>query len=84
MPAAVAAILEGMPEPSDLRMHRAGGRCIITCGAVTLFDYAEADIGMRNLALVSLRSLGFRGQQGRGGAGAVGGVRGHAVEHGEA
>ena len=24
MPAVVAAILEGMPEPSDLRMHRAG------------------------------------------------------------
>ena len=63
MPAAVAAILEGMPEPSDLRMHRAGGRCIITCGAVTLFDYAGADIGMRNLALVSLRSLGFRGRK---------------------
>ena len=57
----------------------------ITCGAVTLFDYAGADIGMRNLALVSLRSLAScEARQGRGGAGAVGGVRGHAVEHGEA
>ena len=63
MSAAVAAILEGMPEPGDLRMHRAGGRCVITCGTVTLFDYAEADIGMRNLVLVSLRSLGFRGRK---------------------
>jgi Transposase protein/Helix-turn-helix domain len=63
MSAAVAAILEGMPEPGDLRMHHAGGRCIITCGTVTLFDYAGDDIGMRNLALVSLRSLGFRGRK---------------------
>ena len=62
MPVAVAAILDGMPEPSDLRMHRAGGRCVITAGPVVLFDYDEADIGMRNLALVSLRSLGFRGR----------------------
>jgi Transposase protein len=62
MPAAVAAILDGMPEPSDLCMHRAGGRCVITAGPVVLFDYDEADIGMRNLALVSLRSLGFKGR----------------------
>ena len=62
MSAAVAAILEGMPEPGDLRMHHAGGRCVITCGARMLFDYDAADTGMRNLALVSLRSLGFRGR----------------------
>jgi hypothetical protein len=60
--AAVAAILEGMPEPGDLRMHQVGGRCVITAGSVVLFDFDEADIGMRNLALVSLRSLGFRGR----------------------
>jgi hypothetical protein len=62
MSAAVAAILEGMPEPGDLRMHHVSGRCVITCGAVTLFDYDAADIGMRNLALVTLRSLGFSGR----------------------
>ena len=62
MSAAVAAILEGMPEPGDLRMHQVDGRCVITAGSVVLFDFDEADIGMRNLALVSLRSLGFRGR----------------------
>jgi hypothetical protein len=60
--AAVAAILGGMPEPSDLRMHQVDGRCVITAGSVVLFDFDEADVGMRNLALVSLRSLGFRGR----------------------
>ena len=63
MSAAVAAILGGMPEPSDLRMHQAGGRCVIMCGAVTLFDYDAADLAMRNLAIVALRQLGFRGRR---------------------
>ena len=63
MSAAVAAILEGMPEPGDLRVHRADGRCIITCGAVTLFDYDAADLAMRNLAIVTLRQLGFQGRR---------------------
>jgi hypothetical protein len=63
MSVAVAAILEGMPEPSDLRMHQAGGRCVITCGAVTLFDYDAADLAMRNLVIVTLRQLGFKGRR---------------------
>ncbi|MHB1597054.1 MAG: hypothetical protein ACYCO9_22885 [Streptosporangiaceae bacterium] len=42
MQAAVAAILEGMPEPSDLRLHRAGGRCVVTAGSRVLFDYDAA------------------------------------------
>ncbi|HTQ91675.1 MAG TPA: hypothetical protein VMK84_19490 [Streptosporangiaceae bacterium] len=63
MSAAVAAILEGMPEPSDLRMHEAGGRCVITVGSAVLFDYDAADLAMRNLAIVTLRRLGFRGRR---------------------
>ena len=63
MSAAVAAILEGMPEPSDLRMHEAGGRCVITVGSAVLFDFDAADLAMRNLAIVTLRQLGFRGRR---------------------
>src|SRR5271169_2395603 len=62
MSAAVAAILEGMPEPSDLRMHEHDGRCVITAGSTVLFDYAAGDVVMRNIALAALRRLGFRGR----------------------
>ena len=62
MSAAVAAILEGMPEARDLRMHRHDGRCVITAGTVVLFDYAAGDVVMRNIALAALRQLGFRGR----------------------
>ena len=51
---------------------------------MTLFDYAVADIGMRNMALVALRSLGFRGRKVAEVLGLSEDVRGHAVEHGEA
>jgi len=62
MSAAVAAILEGMPEPRDLRMHEAGGRCVITAGSVVLFDYDAGDTAMRNMALAALRQLKFPGR----------------------
>ena len=62
MSAAVAAILEGMPEPRDLRMREHDGRCVITAGPVVLFDYAAGDVVMRNVALAVLRQLGFRGR----------------------
>jgi len=62
MSAAVAAILEGMPEPRDLRMCEHDGRCVITAGSVVLFDYAAGDVVMRNIALAVLRQLGFRGR----------------------
>ena len=62
MSAAVAAILEGMPESRDLRMREHDGRCVITAGPVVLFEYAAGDIVMRNIALAALRQLGFRGR----------------------
>ena len=62
MSAAVAAILEGMPEPRDLRLHEHDGRCVITAGSAVLFDYAAGDVVMRNIALAALRQLGFRGR----------------------
>ena len=62
MSAAVTAILEGMPEPRDLRMHELDGRCVIMAGPTVLFDYAAGDVVMRNIALAALRQLGFRGR----------------------
>jgi hypothetical protein len=62
MQAAVAAILEGMPEPRDLRLHRVDGRCVITAGATVLFDYGAGDTAMRNMAICALRRLGFTGR----------------------
>jgi hypothetical protein len=61
--AAVAAILEGMPEPSDLRLHKADGQFVITAGPVVLFAYGESDVVMRNLAISALRRLGFTGRR---------------------
>src|ERR1035441_8435200 len=63
MSAAVAAMLEGMPAPRDLRLHQAGGRCVITVGATVLFDYDAADTAMRTMAISALRQLGFTGRR---------------------
>src|SRR5258706_2054865 len=52
-----------MPEPSDLRLHRADGQCVITAGWVVLFAYGESDVVMRNLAISALRRLGFTGRR---------------------
>ena len=56
-------MLEGMPEPRDLRLHRPGGRCVITVGGTVLFDYDAADTLMRNMAISALRRLGFPGRR---------------------
>jgi transposase len=63
MSAAVAAILVGMPEPSDLRAHQADGRVLISAGSVVLFDYAAGDTMMRDIAITVLRGLGFTGRR---------------------
>ncbi len=62
MSAAVAAMVEGVPEPRDLRMNELDGRCVIMAGSVVLPEYDAADTGMRNAALAALRQLGFRGR----------------------
>src|SRR5260370_41236537 len=51
-----------MPDPGDLRMHQADGRCAITAGSVVLFEYDADDIVMRNMVLAALRQLGFPGR----------------------
>lgn len=60
---AATAMLEGMPEARQLRLHRAGGRCVIMVGGQALFDFDAADVAMRNMAIVTLRRLGFTGRR---------------------
>ena len=61
MPAA-AAILEGMPDPRDLRRVSAGGQTLIFAGSRQLFRYRDDDTGARNVAVAVLRQLGYGGQ----------------------
>jgi hypothetical protein len=56
-------MLEGMPEPGDLRLLALGGRCVISVGSRVLFDYDAGDTAMRNIALAVLRQLGFPGRR---------------------
>jgi len=48
-----------MPARWGLRVITAGGRTLIFNGPVLMFDFAEADTGMRNLAMVSLTGSGL-------------------------
>ena len=43
-------------------MHEHDGRRVIIASSVVLFDYAAGDVVMRNIALATLRQLGFRGR----------------------
>src|SRR5258707_3491332 len=52
-----------MPEPSDLRLHQVDGRCLVTAGSRLMFDYGAGDVVMRNVAICSLRQLGFAGRR---------------------
>jgi hypothetical protein len=60
---AAAEMLAGMPEPADLRRAELDGRIVVTVGSTVLFDYAGADAGIRNLAVVVLTGLRFTGQR---------------------
>src|ERR1017187_6847927 len=64
MPAAVAAILDGMPDARDLHRLDSGGQTSVFAGSVQLFRYAEGDTAMRNMAVAVLRQLGFGGAEG--------------------
>jgi transposase len=59
---AVAAILDGMPERAELRCADVDGRQVVTLGATVLFCFEHSDVGMRNVAVATLRSLGFGGR----------------------
>ena len=61
MSAAVALMLEGMPSPRDLRLHRAAGRVVVLVGSTVVAEYAGTDLAMRNMVIVTLRRVGFPG-----------------------
>jgi DNA-binding CsgD family transcriptional regulator len=63
MPAAAAAILDGMPDARDLHRLDSGGQTMIFAGPVQLFWYAEEDTATRNVAVAVLRQLGFGGAE---------------------
>ena len=63
MSAAVAAILDGMPDARDLHRLDSGGQTSVFAGSVQLFRYAEDDTAMRNMAVAVLRQLGFGGAE---------------------
>jgi transposase len=56
-------MLAGMPQPLDLRRSEVSGEVLLTVGSRVLFRYPAADIGMRNLAVVTLPGLGFTGRR---------------------
>jgi hypothetical protein len=60
---AVQAILAGMPEPRDLRCTIDDGQRVITVGNRVVAGYDSSDVGMRNIAVVTLTDLGFAGQR---------------------
>jgi hypothetical protein len=61
--AAASAILDGMPEAADLRVLCSDGVTWVVAGKMTLFRFADADTGMRNVAVAALRQIGFSGKQ---------------------
>jgi len=61
MPAAAAAILDGMPDARDLHRLDSGGQTSVFAGSVQLFCFPEDDKGTRNIAIAVLRQLGFGG-----------------------
>ena len=61
MSAAVALMLEGMPSPRDLCLHRAAGRVVVLVGSTVVAEYGDTDLAMRNMVIVTLRRLGFPG-----------------------
>ena len=62
MRAVTLAMLENMPDPSDLHVESHGGRCWVMVGSAVLAEYAEADTVMRNFAVTSARRAGFAGK----------------------
>jgi hypothetical protein len=50
MQRAVAAILEGMPDPADLHVH--GGEVAVMAGSRVLACYPAGDTAMRNMTVV--------------------------------
>ena len=63
MRAVTRAMLEDMPDPSDLHLERHAGRCWVMVGSAVLAEYAESDTVMRNFAVTAVRRAGFAGKR---------------------
>ena len=63
MRAVTLAMLEDMPDPCDLHLERAAGRCLVMVGSAVLAEYAESDAVMRNFAVTTVRRAGFTGKR---------------------
>ena len=63
MRAVTRAMLDGMPDPCDLHLERADGRCLVMVGSAVLSEYAESDVVMRNFAITAVRRAEFGGKQ---------------------
>jgi len=61
--AVTRAMLEDMPDPSDLHLERHGGRCWVMVGSAVLAEFAESDTVMRNFAVTTVRRAGFAGKR---------------------
>src|SRR5260221_10025919 len=62
MRAAVAAILDGMPDPADLHVHEHDGEVWVLAGSRVLASWRAGDSAMRNMTAVVLTGLGFAGK----------------------
>src|SRR6266545_2684975 len=56
---AVQMIMEGVPEPADLRATVHDGWTVVSVGRVAVAGYRSDDGGMRNMVAVTLTGLGF-------------------------
>src|ERR1019366_7859605 len=63
MRAVTRAMLDDMPDPCDLHLERAEGRCLVMAGSVVLSEYAGSDVVMRNFAVTTMRLAGFSGKR---------------------
>ena len=58
----MAAILDGMPDPKDLRVQAHGGTTYVMAGPVLLGCYRDGDLAMRNIVVAVAPQLGFPGK----------------------
>ncbi|MBA2471268.1 MAG: transposase [Pseudonocardiales bacterium] len=57
-------MLEGMPEPADLRRTEVDGKTVITVGARVIACFDTTDVGMRNITVQTLtQTLRFTGRR---------------------
>src|SRR6266542_2377279 len=61
--AAVQMIMEGVPEPADLRATVHDGWTVVSVGRVAVAGYRSDDGGMRNMVAVTLTGLGLTGRR---------------------